>query len=152
MPATSPSGAFVIYTTPIATDPTPPVTVSCTPVSGSTFPIGTTTVTCTAKDGAGNTGTGTFTVTVTGGSGQITALATKVKGLSGVSSSLKNSLTQKLDDASKLLSQGNITGACGKLKDFTTQVQSQSGKGLTTAQANDLLADAARIMKVIGCT
>jgi len=151
VPATTSSGAFVVYTPPTATDPTPPVTISCTPVSGSTFPIGTTTVTCTAKDGAGNTGTGTFTITVTGGGGQITALSSKVKGLPGVSSSVKNSLTQKLDDANKLLSQGNIIGACGKLKDFTAQVQSQSGKGLTAAQANDLLADAARIMNVIGC-
>jgi hypothetical protein len=82
---------------------------------------------------------------------QITALSTKVNGLSGVSNSLKNSLTQKLDDANKLLNQGNKTGACGKLNDFASQVQAQSGKGLTTAQANDLLADAARIMKVIGC-
>jgi len=151
IPATSSTGAFVVYTPPTATDPTPPATVSCTPVSGSTFPIGTTTVTCTARDGAGNTGTGTFTVTVSGGAVQITALSTKVNGLSGVSNSLKNSLTQKLDDANKLLNQGNKTGACGKLNDFASQVQAQSGKGLTTAQANDLLADAARIMKVIGC-
>jgi hypothetical protein len=30
-------------------------------------------------------------------------------------------------------------------------VQSSVGKGLTTAQANDLTADAARIKAVIGC-
>jgi len=152
VPATSASGAFVTYTTPTATDPTPPVTVSCSPVSGGTFPIGTTTVTCTAKDGAGNTGTGTFTVTVTGASGQFTTLIAKVNGLPGVAAGLKNSLTAKLQDAKKLIDQGNKTGGCSKLKEFITQVQRESGKGLTTAQANDLLADAARIMKVIGCT
>jgi Ca2+-binding RTX toxin-like protein len=40
----------------------PPVT--CLPASGATFPLGTTTVTCTATDAAGNARTGTFPVTV----------------------------------------------------------------------------------------
>ncbi len=38
--------------------------VTCIPASGSTFPLGNTTVTCTASDTAGNTGTATFLVTV----------------------------------------------------------------------------------------
>ena len=37
---------------------------TCSPSSGSTFPVGVTTVTCTASDAAGNEGTGTITVTV----------------------------------------------------------------------------------------
>jgi hypothetical protein len=37
---------------------------NCSPASGSAFPIGQTTVTCTATDAAGNTGSATFTVTV----------------------------------------------------------------------------------------
>src|SRR5205823_3608950 len=41
-----------------------PVTVQCAPPSGSTFPLGTTTVTCTAIDAHGNTATATFTVKV----------------------------------------------------------------------------------------
>jgi hypothetical protein len=40
------------------------VTVSCTPASGSTFVIGTNSVTCTATDSSGNTNSCTFTVTV----------------------------------------------------------------------------------------
>jgi uncharacterized repeat protein (TIGR01451 family) len=40
------------------------VAVTCTPLSGSTFPVGTTTVTCTATDAAGNTGTDTAVFTV----------------------------------------------------------------------------------------
>ena len=39
-------------------------TVVCTPPSGTFFPIGVTTVTCTATDGAGLTDVDTFTVTV----------------------------------------------------------------------------------------
>lgn len=40
------------------------VTPMCTPASGSTFPKGATTVTCTATDGGGNSATCSFTVTV----------------------------------------------------------------------------------------
>jgi large repetitive protein len=41
------------------------VHVSCTPASGSSFAVGTTTVNCSATDQAANTGTGSFQVTVT---------------------------------------------------------------------------------------
>lgn len=63
--ATSAAGAVVTYALPTATDaidPAPVVTAS--PASGSPFPLGTTTVTVTARDAAGNSGTETFTVTV----------------------------------------------------------------------------------------
>jgi hypothetical protein len=49
--ATSPQGATVTYTLPTVVDednPLPPV--NCLPASGSTFAIGTTTVTCTVSD------------------------------------------------------------------------------------------------------
>jgi len=63
--ATSASGATVNYPPATATDDVG-VTVGpdCTPISGSTFAIGDTIVTCTASDAAGNTGSATFTVTV----------------------------------------------------------------------------------------
>jgi hypothetical protein len=41
-----------------------PVAVTCSPVSGATFALGTTTVTCSALDRAGNTAKGSFAVTV----------------------------------------------------------------------------------------
>lgn len=63
--ATGSSGATVTYTNPTATDPVSGSgAVNCTPVSGSTFALGTTTVNCTATDNAGNTATGTFNITV----------------------------------------------------------------------------------------
>jgi hypothetical protein len=64
---TSISGATVTYSGQSAldiVDGTLPAT--CTPPSGSLFGFGTTTVTCTASDAAGNTGSGTFTITVNG--------------------------------------------------------------------------------------
>lgn len=64
--ATSTAGATVTYTNPTVTDAaTPAPTVYCTPPSGSLFPVGTTTVTCSARDAVGNTATTTFHVIVT---------------------------------------------------------------------------------------
>lgn len=55
-----------------------PVPVSCSPASGATFPIGTTTVVCTARDAAGNAAAGSFRVTVRGALDQIAALRAEV--------------------------------------------------------------------------
>lgn len=64
--ATGVSGAAVDYTAPIALDPflTTLPTVGCTPASGSTFAVGTTTVTCSVSDADGETASAAFTVTV----------------------------------------------------------------------------------------
>jgi len=40
------------------------ITISCDPPSGTTFPVGSTDVDCTATDEAGNTATASFTVTL----------------------------------------------------------------------------------------
>jgi hypothetical protein len=61
--ATGPSGAVVAYAVS-ATDPDDAATFACAPISGATFPIGLTTVACSATDTHGNTANGTFTVTV----------------------------------------------------------------------------------------
>ncbi len=62
--ATGPGGANVTYTDPTADDTAGAATVDCTPSSGTEFGLGTTTVTCTATDGGGNTSDATFSVTV----------------------------------------------------------------------------------------
>lgn len=62
--ATSPAGATVTFSASATdTNPTSPV-VSCTPSSGFTFPLKTTSVSCEATDTAGNKATGSFGVTV----------------------------------------------------------------------------------------
>jgi hypothetical protein len=64
--ATAANGATVTYTAPTATDIVDgSVAAGCDKPSGSVFPLGTTTVTCTAADAAGNVGEKQFTVTVT---------------------------------------------------------------------------------------
>ena len=55
--------AIVSYT-PTAADNCNPVTVTCTPPSGSSFPIGTTPVNCSATDSSNNSASCSFTVTV----------------------------------------------------------------------------------------
>lgn len=62
--ATSSAGAVVNYTVTASDDTDTNVTVVCNPPSGSTFPIGTNTVTCTATDDAGNMDRCQFVVTV----------------------------------------------------------------------------------------
>lgn len=57
-------GLAINFDTPAATDGQGTVTVACTPGSGSTFPIGTTEVSCTATDSLSRTATCSFSVTV----------------------------------------------------------------------------------------
>ena len=58
-------GAIVNYPPPTVVDACPlGFTASCAPASGSFFPIGTTTVTCTVTDPCGGTATCSFTITV----------------------------------------------------------------------------------------
>ena len=62
--ATSPSGAQVTYTATATDNDDPNPSLDCQPPSGSTFPVGTTTVTCTATDTSGNSSQKSFDVTV----------------------------------------------------------------------------------------
>ena len=87
--ATSAAGAMVSYSAPTATDSVDAApSLSCSAASGSTFALGTTTVTCTAIDTAAlNSSSGSFDVTVQDTtapaivvSGNITAEATSAAG------------------------------------------------------------------------
>ena len=62
--ATSAAGASVSYTASATDLVDGPVAINCSPVSGSTFALGTTLVNCSATDSAGNTASASFSVTV----------------------------------------------------------------------------------------
>ena len=64
---TSPFAApiSVVYSLPSVAGGASPITTSCTPASGSTFPLGATTVICTATDAQQRTSSCSLTVTVT---------------------------------------------------------------------------------------
>jgi N-acetylneuraminic acid mutarotase len=62
--ATSPEGAAAAFTATAVDAGGGPATVTCSPESGSVFPIGTTTVTCSSTGQYGNTGSAELAVTV----------------------------------------------------------------------------------------
>ena len=62
--ATSAAGAIFTFSASALDNVDGALTAGCTPSSGAAFPVGTTTVTCSATDRSGNTGSQTFTVTV----------------------------------------------------------------------------------------
>lgn len=61
---TAGEGAVVKYAASALDFVDGPRPVTCTPASGTTFPVGVTKVTCTTSDAAGNTATAAFTITV----------------------------------------------------------------------------------------
>jgi len=64
--ATSNQGATVTYPAPVPSGGKSPYQVTCTPASGSLFPIAVTTVNCTVVDARSMSAMNSFTVTVTG--------------------------------------------------------------------------------------
>ncbi|MEI6246174.1 MAG: GDSL-type esterase/lipase family protein [Acidobacteriota bacterium] len=57
--------AVVTYSAPTTSGGTQPTTASCSVLSGTTLPLGTTVVTCTARDAIGRTAACSFSITVT---------------------------------------------------------------------------------------
>jgi uncharacterized repeat protein (TIGR01451 family) len=71
------TSAVVEYTTPTPTDNCPGAGASCEPISGSSFPLGTNAVTCTATDAAGNTANCSFHIIVTQAAPEADLIAAK---------------------------------------------------------------------------
>jgi len=75
-------------------------------------------------------------------------LITKVDGI-GLPKGVEQSLLAKLNVAEKKITQKQYTPARNTLNAFINEVNAQRGKALTTAQANELIATAQRIIKSI---
>ena len=127
-------GAVATYETPAAHDNVDfSVEVSCIPASGSVFPFGDTTVSCTAADAAGNEAApSTFTVHVTVTSAALQALVSAFSTDPDVTSGLNAKLIAA-ESASNANAQAGHVGA------FENQVRAQTGKALTAQQAAVLL-------------
>jgi alpha-tubulin suppressor-like RCC1 family protein len=69
--ATSAAGALVTYAATASDAQDGPLAPACAPKSGAKFPLGTTTVKCTATDSNGHAPSGSFTVTVRDTSGPV---------------------------------------------------------------------------------
>jgi hypothetical protein len=151
--ATSPEGALVSYATSATDSVSGAVVVRCTPASGSMLPIGTSTVTCTAVDAAGNSVGGSFHVLVQAAAAQVSHLALIVQGFN-LAQGIENSLDTKLQNVLSALNaarNGSVGSVCSQLNAFINETTAQSAKKLTVAQANQLIAAAQQIQAVIGC-
>jgi len=147
--ATSPAGAVVTYAV-TASDNVSVASSACNPASGTTFPIGSTSVTCVASDPSGNRASATFHVTVLSAQAQISNLETSVTNLA-LSTGTTTSLLAKLNGALAAANAGDVATACASLQDFINQTRAQAGKKIAISDANTLSVAAQRIRAVLGC-
>ena len=106
--ATTGAGALVAYTTSATDAEDGPLTPTCAPLSGSTFPLGTTTVTCTAIDAGGLTGTAAFSVIVSDTTAPVLALPSDLTAEAGGPAGVGVSFTASASD----LVSGALPVAC----------------------------------------
>jgi len=150
---TCPSGAIASWPNPIAADNCSVTTTQTAgPAKGSVFAIGTTTVTYTAQDPAGNQASCSFTVTVLTVPAAITNLRNLVAAGS-LNAPQQQGLLPKLDSALSALEKGNTQNACQSLGVFSNQLQNFIDHGdITAAQGQAWLASAAHLINALGCT
>jgi uncharacterized repeat protein (TIGR01451 family) len=152
---TCPTGAMATYTPPVGSDNCPGATTQRTAglASGSVFPVGTTTVTHTVTDAAGNTASCNFTVTVLSAAQVVQNMINTVTVLPGLSGTQRQGLLSKLTAALDAINQNKLNVACNKLNDFISQVQGFINNGtLTAAQGQPLINSAANVRNALGCT
>jgi Tol biopolymer transport system component len=151
VPADSPYGAVVTYEVSATDTVDPNPTVSCSPPSGSVFPIGDTTVTCAATDASGNEATGSFAVHVQGADEQLDELRWMVDTFE-MDEDVRADLQEKLAATRLALDAGRPTTACNVLRGFLNEVRDESGAGLTVDLAAALSERASRIRSVLACS
>ena len=141
--ATSASGARVTFTVS-ATGGTPICRNGSGALvsSGSQFPIGSTTITCSVTNTAGTVSM-SFLITVRGAPDQLGEL---------IALGLPRSLAVKLEQAQAHLQAGQLSTACNVLRAFQREARAQAGHQLGIAQAASVAAAAARISAVAGCS
>jgi Ca2+-binding RTX toxin-like protein len=125
--ATGPDGATVEYNASANDAVDGSVPVDCQPASGSTFPIGETTVNCSATDNAGNTSNGSFKVTVNAQADTTAPETTIDSGPSGTVSETQAKFTFSSSEA-------NSTFQC-KLDNQTSWVACTSPKSYSNLAA-----------------
>ena len=152
VPATTPSGASVSYTPPTATDAVGSVTLSCAPLPGTLFPIGSTQVTCTARDTAGNLSTSSFMVVVESAGSQLSTLDTSIAAMP-LNNGFANALTNLVNAALNYVAQGNPAAASVDLhtlvQDLFTELNKPNPR-IAVSEAAQIAASANQISIVIG--
>ncbi len=132
--ATGPSGATATWSAS-ASDPDDAAgPVSCSPASGSIFPIGQTSVSCTSTDTHGNTGSGSFTVTVRDTtppaiSGTPASITLEATGPNGAVATYSTPTASDLVDGSRSVSCAPASGFLAPLGTTTVSCTSSDTRG-----------------------
>jgi len=145
--ATGPDGAHVSFSVFATDDVDGATAVSCSPASGSLFAIGTSAVTCTATDAAGNVAAASFCVQVRGVSEQLDDLETVLRLDPGAGAGLG----PRIDAARSAVASGRAKSACAILGAFDREVVARTGTSISPYSAGKLLARTARIRAVLAC-
>lgn len=148
--ATSGNGAVVNYTASATDNSGSVASFGCAPASGTAFPVGDTTVTCTASDPSGNTSSATFNVHVNSAAEQISNTVAAITA-STLPNGQKSSLLASLDAAQSSLARGDVATACNQLSAFINKTSAQSGKAISATLASQLIDAARRERVVLGC-
>jgi hypothetical protein len=148
--ATSPAGAVVTFADPAVSDNCS-ATVSCVPPSGSTFPVGDTTVLCTVTDAAGNTNSCSFSVHVKDASEQLSDAGLLVLG-QGIDPRIKKNVLKKFQKIELQIDATRTRNACKQLQTLLQQIERDLFKNrLTTDQAIQITTPLVRALTVLGC-
>ena len=144
--ATSPAGAVVRYAV-LATDAGgAQVAADCSHASATLFPIGTTSVSCTATDARGNVAAPqTFTVLVRGPGLQLADALAQVRGWAPDNRALAARLRQIQ------LTMPNRLRACRLLAATIADVRGPLARGLTGAERTTLARELNRVAAAAGC-
>jgi hypothetical protein len=142
--AASPLGDVINYAASADDIVDPAPAFDCVPASGTTFPLGDTTVDCSASDASENDNAASFLVTITLGQTTFDGFVAKIEGL-GLENGLTNALRVKVQSAAGQFASGNASAATSSLNALLNQVSAQEGKKLTSGQA-DTLRDCANAL------
>ena len=151
--ATSPGGANVPFTATATDNVAPAPSVTCVPAALSLFPIGDTTVSCTAKDAAGNTATGTFTIHVRGAVEQLQRLAAKILADPGIALRTRSTLAAQIQGFVAVLARGVLPPrvTCLAMSIGLAEVRALPPFSISAASRANIVADIQRIRAVLGC-
>lgn len=150
--ATAGTKIQISYPNPTVNDNCAGATFNCNPpTSGNQFPLGTTTVNCTASDTAAsaNPASCSFNVVVRTLRAAVTNLKAQVQAFvpSTLTQAQANLLLSYLELASTHLEQANYAAVCTDLANFINQVNAQGL--LSTVQKNDLIFYANKICNAL---
>lgn len=87
---------------------------------------------------------------IEGAGDKLNDLITQIQGFN-LAHGIANSLVVKLQNDLKSVTAGNFSTACSELSAFISEVQAQSGKALTVAQADQLVSEANQVRAALGC-